>query len=188
MFCFGKSWPKGIFCNGHVQVDAEKMSKSKGNFITLEGAIELWGSDATRFTCADAGDGVENANYDRVVADRTILNLTTELEWIGETLGGKNKDTKLREAEEDEAEDFLQQQYGNKLEQVAENEGVARGLFKGVSLNLLKNPIATAVSFTVNDLVKDFLKAKREKEVNRVETLDEGTDGSGSGRHRPLPW
>ena len=82
-------WPLGIFCNGHVQVDAEKMSKSKGNFITMEGAIELWGSDATRFTCADAGDGILNANYDRVVADRAILSLTTELEWLTDILGGK---------------------------------------------------------------------------------------------------
>ena len=82
-------WPLGIFCNGHVQVDAEKMSKSKGNFITLEGANELWGADATRFTCADAGDGILNANYDRVVADRAILGLTTELEWLQDILKGK---------------------------------------------------------------------------------------------------
>ena len=39
---------------------------------------------------------------------------------------------------------------------VARSEGLA-GLFKGLSLNLVKNPIATAVSFTVNDMVKDFL-------------------------------
>jgi leucyl-tRNA synthetase len=51
-------WPRAHFCNGHVQVDAEKMSKSKGNFITLEGANELWGADATRFACADSGDGL----------------------------------------------------------------------------------------------------------------------------------
>ena len=55
-------------------------------------AIELWGADAARFTCADAGDGILNANYDRVVADRAILAMTTELEWITETL--KNVKTK----------------------------------------------------------------------------------------------
>ena len=44
---------------------------------------------------------------------------------------------------------------------VARSEGVM-GMFKGLSLNLVKNPIATAVSFTVNDLVKELLKQKRE--------------------------
>jgi len=29
--------------------------------------------------------------------------------------------------------------------------------YKGISLNLLKNPLATAVSFLVNDLVKEAL-------------------------------
>ena len=52
------------------------------------------------------------------------------------------------------------------LVHVGRTEGVI-GLFKGLSLNLVKNPIATAVSFTVNDLVKDFLKAKREKDEGR---------------------
>eukprot|EP00316_Scyphosphaera_apsteinii_P022855 CAMPEP_0119322566 /NCGR_PEP_ID=MMETSP1333-20130426/58600_1 /TAXON_ID=418940 /ORGANISM="Scyphosphaera apsteinii, Strain RCC1455" /LENGTH=1184 /DNA_ID=CAMNT_0007329827 /DNA_START=45 /DNA_END=3599 /DNA_ORIENTATION=- len=89
-------WPQSFYCNGHVQVDAEKMSKSKGNFITLTGAIAEWGADATRFTCADAGDGTENANYNRVTADRCILALTTELDWIGAALNNQSKDIKLR--------------------------------------------------------------------------------------------
>lgn len=95
-------WPLAIFCNGHVQVDAEKMSKSKGNFISMEQAIATWGADATRFACADAGDGILNANYDRVIADSAILKLTTELEYISDLVGpaakGKSMGTFLRAA------------------------------------------------------------------------------------------
>ena len=43
---------------------------------------------------------------------------------------------------------------------VFRDEGIM-GLFKGLSLNLFKNPIATAVSFSVNDLVKDALASRR---------------------------
>jgi len=32
-----------------------------------------------------------------------------------------------------------------------------RGLYKGISLNLVKNPLATAVSLGVNDMVKEHL-------------------------------
>jgi len=42
------------------------------------------------------------------------------------------------------------------LSHIWRTEGV-RGMFKGISLNLLKNPMATAVSFLVNDAVKDSL-------------------------------
>ena len=46
------------------------------------------------------------------------------------------------------------------LMMLARNEGVA-GMFKGLSLNLIKNPVATAVSFTVNDAVKDLLTRQK---------------------------
>jgi leucyl-tRNA synthetase len=48
-------WPRGIYCNGHVMVDAEKMSKSKGNFLMLLECVENYTADATRFALADAG-------------------------------------------------------------------------------------------------------------------------------------
>lgn len=40
------------------------------------------------------------------------------------------------------------------IRQIIQTEGHL-GLFRGISLNLIKNPAATAVSFVINDAVKD---------------------------------
>lgn len=79
-------WPRGYYTNGHVLVDAEKMSKSKGNFLMMNETIEKYTADATRFACADAGDSLDDANFSRDTADAAILNLTNEDSWIAETL------------------------------------------------------------------------------------------------------
>lgn len=81
--------PRGFFCNGHVLVDGEKMAKQKGNFLTLEEAIGRWGADATRLALADAGDGLEDANFERDSADNAILRLTCEEEYARETLAAE---------------------------------------------------------------------------------------------------
>ena len=31
-----KYWPKAFYCNGHILLNAKKMAKSEGNFLTLE--------------------------------------------------------------------------------------------------------------------------------------------------------
>lgn len=79
-------WPKGYYTNGHVLVDAEKMSKSKGNFLMMNETVNKFSADATRFACADAGDSIEDANFSRETADATIMSLTNEDEWIAETM------------------------------------------------------------------------------------------------------
>ncbi|GJM92243.1 hypothetical protein PR202_ga08688 [Eleusine coracana subsp. coracana] len=53
-----RHWPRGFRCNGHLMLNSEKMSKSTGNFLTLQEAITEYSSDATRFALADAGDDV----------------------------------------------------------------------------------------------------------------------------------
>jgi len=75
-------WPKGIYCNGHIMVDAEKMSKSKGNFLMLLQCVEEYSADATRFACADAGDSMEDANFDRSVANNAVQYLFNEEEFV----------------------------------------------------------------------------------------------------------
>jgi leucyl-tRNA synthetase len=79
-------WPRGYYCNGHVLVDAEKMSKSKGNFLMMNETVERYSADATRFACADAGDSLDDANFSRETADAAILSLSNEETWISETL------------------------------------------------------------------------------------------------------
>ena len=70
-----KYWPKAIRVNGHLMLNGEKMSKSTGNFLTLHDATNKFGADATRVALADAGDSVEDANFEETVANASILRL-----------------------------------------------------------------------------------------------------------------
>ncbi|KAF2839539.1 leucyl-tRNA synthetase [Patellaria atrata CBS 101060] len=81
-----KYWPKAIRCNGHLLLNGLKMSKSTGNFLTLEQAIEKFSADATRVALADAGDGMEDANFEESVANAVILKLYTLREWCEEMI------------------------------------------------------------------------------------------------------
>lgn len=83
-------WPRGFRCNGHIMLNSEKMSKSTGNFRTLRQAIEEFSADATRFSLADAGDGVDDANFVFETANAAILRLTKELAWYEEVLASES--------------------------------------------------------------------------------------------------
>lgn len=77
-------WPAGIRCNGHLMLNNAKMSKSTGNFYTLEQLVTKFGADATRIALADAGDTVEDANFDETNANAAILRLFNLKEWFEE--------------------------------------------------------------------------------------------------------
>ena len=74
-------WPRSMRANGHLLLNGEKMSKSTGNSLTLKDGIAKFGADSTRIALADAGDGIEDANFDETVANATILRLYTLIEW-----------------------------------------------------------------------------------------------------------
>ncbi|KAJ4846934.1 hypothetical protein Tsubulata_010336 [Turnera subulata] len=82
-------WPRGFRCNGHIMLNSEKMSKSTGNFRTLKQAIEEFSADATRFSLADAGDGIDDANFVFETCNAAILRLTKEIAWIKEVLAAE---------------------------------------------------------------------------------------------------
>lgn len=74
-------WPRGIRANGHLLLNNAKMSKSTGNFLTLDEIVAKFGADASRIALADAGDTIEDANFEESNANAAILRLTTLKEW-----------------------------------------------------------------------------------------------------------
>ncbi|KAF2639110.1 leucyl-tRNA synthetase [Massarina eburnea CBS 473.64] len=76
--------PQSFRVNGHLMLNGEKMSKSTGNFLTIQGAVSKFGADATRIALADAGDGIEDANFEETVANANILKLFELRKWCEE--------------------------------------------------------------------------------------------------------
>ncbi|CAH8255147.1 unnamed protein product [Arabidopsis lyrata] len=85
-----RNWPRGIRCNGHIMLNSEKMSKSTGNFRTQRQAIEEFSATATRFSLADAGDGVDDANFVFETANAAILRLMTQFKWMEDVLAAES--------------------------------------------------------------------------------------------------
>ncbi|KIW58966.1 leucine-tRNA ligase [Exophiala xenobiotica] len=88
-------WPRSVRSNGHLLLNGDKMSKSTGNFLTLSQAVKKFGADATRIALADAGDGMEDANFEEKGANAAIMRMYTLKEWIEDVL----KDPSLRQTQ-----------------------------------------------------------------------------------------
>lgn len=56
--------PWGVFCNGWVLVDGEKMSKHKGNFLLLGDSCNKYTADVMRLAMANSGDTLDDANIE----------------------------------------------------------------------------------------------------------------------------
>ena len=56
-------WPKAIGVNGMLMVEGKQMHKSKGNFITMKGAIEKYGADATRCALLLGAEGMDDPDW-----------------------------------------------------------------------------------------------------------------------------
>eukprot|EP00727_Mastigamoeba_balamuthi_P001131 m51a1_g11014 putative leucyl-trna synthetase (1104) ;mRNA; r:382753-386680 len=81
-----KHWPRAFRANGHLLINGDKMSKSTGNFLTLREAIDQYSADGMRIALADAGDGVDDANFVAATADSALLRLHTQLAWAEDAL------------------------------------------------------------------------------------------------------
>ncbi|MCK4885726.1 class I tRNA ligase family protein, partial [Candidatus Bathyarchaeota archaeon] len=57
--------PQAIGVNGMLSIEGKKMSKSKGNFITLKDALNHFGADATRCALLLGGEGMNDPDWRR---------------------------------------------------------------------------------------------------------------------------
>ena len=107
-------WPRAIRANGHLLLNGEKMSKSTGNFLTLSQAIEKFGADATRVALADAGDGIEDANFEETVANSTILRLYELRKWCEDLMNNaitvRNKGEYISKRKDTRNSDIIQRE------------------------------------------------------------------------------
>lgn len=117
-----KFWPRGVRANGHLMLNNAKMSKSTGNFLTLQQIVEKFGADASRIALADAGDTVEDANFDEANANAAILRLTTLKEWCEEIKA--NQDS-LRTGQKDS---FFDKAFDNEMNYLIEQAYEQYGL------------------------------------------------------------
>jgi len=95
---------RGYFCNGYILVDGEKMSESKGNFLTVNDLIELYGADASRITLADCGDSLDDANFLREISNLSVNKLYSFENFVKILINevwNKNKDLKIEDPDKE---------------------------------------------------------------------------------------
>lgn len=71
-------------------LNGAKMAKSTGNSLTLKDSLVKFGADATRVTLADAGDSIEDANFEEATANAAILRLKNLIDWCEVSQGHFN--------------------------------------------------------------------------------------------------
>ena len=172
-------WPKAVRINGHLMLNGEKMSKSTGNFLTLADAVQKFGADATRIALADAGDGIEDANFEETVANSNILRMYELRTWCESVvadarfLRDDESYAEIREKERHKNNDAIQRT-GEKIfwDQIFENE--MNGLVKEAE----EQHELTNYKAAVKSGLYDFIGAR--------DFYREVTKAAGLGMHRDL--
>jgi leucyl-tRNA synthetase len=86
-----RHWPRGIGLNGYLMVEGSKMSKSKGNFVTLKNAVNSYGADATRLTLALGAQGMDDPDWRSSTAQEVKNRLEAFYNFIMELSSLKGK-------------------------------------------------------------------------------------------------
>jgi leucyl-tRNA synthetase len=108
-------WPRIIDTNGMLKIEGQKMSKSKGNFVTLRSAIERYGTDSTRCALLMTAEEMDDPDW----REENIRDIRDKLESfirLAETITEK-----ARKARRGLLEDWLISMLQNRIKIVTEN-------------------------------------------------------------------
>jgi hypothetical protein len=68
----------------------DKLLKGLFNLLERAQSVGEFSADATRWALADAGDGMDDANFETSIANASILRMTKELVFIEESLSAQS--------------------------------------------------------------------------------------------------
>ncbi|KCZ80200.1 hypothetical protein H312_02407, partial [Anncaliia algerae PRA339] len=77
-------WPRRIETNGHLLLNSAKMSKSTGNFLTIDEVLAKYGESGTKMCLAMCGDTNEDADFLEVNANSSVLKIYQFIELVKE--------------------------------------------------------------------------------------------------------
>ncbi|MFH7882386.1 MAG: leucine--tRNA ligase [Candidatus Aenigmatarchaeota archaeon] len=89
-----KFWPKGISVNGFVNVYGDKMSKSKGNIITLKDLLNKYGSDLVRINIVSSNEGLNDANWKEESIEAYASRISSLFDLVKKLKNAKRKEIK----------------------------------------------------------------------------------------------
>lgn len=112
-----EKWPRYIGVNGMISIEGEKMSKSKGNFITLKDAIRNYSASVTRATLLYAAEGLKDPDWRGKNAKEMLAKLNSFYSFVSEIIE-KGKKQKNR-IEQNAVERWLISRMQRHIESVA---------------------------------------------------------------------
>jgi leucyl-tRNA synthetase len=147
-----KQWPVGFSVNGMIEIEGQKMSKSRSVFVTWRQALEQYGADALRATLALAADGMDDADWKSKNAEDLKFKIDSLFSFIEKGL----RDAVKREP--DHLDRWLLSMTHRRIEAVT------------ASLEIMRT--RRALSIALLDLWNDVRWYLRREEQPRRETLE----------------
>jgi len=160
--------------------NGEKMSKSTGNFLTIQGAVAKFGADATRIALADAGDGIEDANFEETVANANILKLFELRKWCEEMI----RDAIIVE-DGDKYKEAIKERIKN-IDVVQRKSGSPRLLWDEMFDNEMNALVAETKQHYEATMYKAALKSGYYDFTTARDFYREATKAAGLGMHEDL--